>query len=159
MVFLKVVLILTFLLVFYQDVKERLVWWLLFPFIGLICGTLYIFETSFELFLYSILFNSTFVLILLSTIFLYTKFKMRVHIKETIGMGDVLLFFALTCTFSLISFITLFVFSLVLSLLLHLVLSKREIQKTVPLAGYMSLFFAISYLANWSELITNLYSL
>jgi len=84
---------------------------------------------------------------------------MRVHIKETIGMGDVLLFFALTCTFSLISFITLFVFSLVLSLLLHLVLSKREIQKTVPLAGYMSLFFAISYLANWSELITNLYSL
>jgi len=159
MVFLKVVLILTFLLVFYQDVKERLVWWLLFPFIGLICGTLYIFETSFELFLYSILFNSTFVLILLSTIFLYTKFKMRVHIKETIGMGDVLLFFALTCTFSLISFITLFVFSLVLSLILHLVLSKRDIQKTVPLAGYMSLFFAISYLANWSELITNLYSL
>jgi len=159
MIFLKITLILTFLLIFYQDVKERLVWWFLFPIIGLISGILYVFETSFELFLYSILFNSIFILILLTVLYLYTKLKMKIDIKESIGLGDILLFFALTCTFSLISFITLFVFSLILSLLLHLILSKNDAQKTVPLAGYISLFFAISYLANWSELINNLYSL
>ena len=157
--FLKIVLILTFLLIFYQDTKERLVWWFLFPIIGLICGFLYVSETSFELFLYSALFNCAFVLILLSILFLYVRVIMRIQIKETIGLGDVLFFFALTCTFSLVSFITLFVFSLIVSLLLHVILSKKKTTKTVPLAGYMSLFFAISYLANWSGLITHLYSL
>jgi len=147
------------MLVFYQDINERLVWWFLFPIIGLVSGVLFAHQTSLELFLYSILFNSSFILILLSILFLYSKLKMGIHIQEAIGMGDVLLFFALTCTFSLISFITLFVFSLVLSLLLHIVLSKNKPPKTVPLAGYMSLFFAISYLANWTGLITNLYSL
>jgi len=147
------------MLVFYQDIKERLVWWFLFPIIGLTCGLLFAYQTSLELFLYSILFNTAFVLILLSILFLYTRLKMSIPIREAIGMGDILLFFALTCTFSLISFITLFVFSLILSLLLHLILSKRDSQKTVPLAGYMSLFFVISYIANWSGIITNLYSL
>ncbi|MFD0963855.1 hypothetical protein [Pseudofulvibacter geojedonensis] len=84
---------------------------------------------------------------------------MKIHIKEAIGLGDILLFIALTCTFSLVSFITLFVSSLLFSLLLHLISSKGNKEKTVPLAGYMSLFFAISYIAYWSGLITNLYSL
>lgn len=159
MIFLKIVLILTFLLIFYQDSKERLVWWFLFPLISIACGTLYVLETSIELFLFSILFNGIFIIILLLILFLYSKFKIKIHIKEAIGLGDVLLFFALTCTFSLVSFITLFVFSLILSLLIHIVLSKRKVEKTVPLAGYMSLFFAISYIAYWSGLITNLYSL
>jgi len=159
MMFLKIVLILTFLLIFYQDLKERLVYWFLFPLIALICGTIYVYETSLELFLYSTLFNTAFVLILLSILFLYTNLKMGVDIREAIGVGDVFFFFALTCTFSLISFITLFVFSLILSLLLHLILSKSGSKKTVPLAGHMSLFFAISYVANWSGMITNLYSL
>jgi len=159
MIFFKITLIFLFLLIFYQDTKERLVWWFLFPLVGLVCGTLYVFETSFKLFLYSVLFNSVFVLILLSVLFIYTKLKMKTPIRKTIGLGDVLLFLALTCTFSLISFVTLFVFSLILSLLLHLILSKIDLQKTVPLAGYMSLFFAITYLASWTGLITNLYSL
>jgi len=159
MIFLRLILIITFTFILYQDTKQRLVSWFLFPIIGLTCGVMFVYKTSLELFLYSILFNSSFVFILLSVLFLYSKFKMRVHVRETIGLGDVLLFFALTCTFSLISFITLFVFSLILSLLIHIILSKRDSQKTVPLAGHMSLFFAISYLANWSGLITNLYSL
>jgi len=158
MLIIKIILILAFLLVFYQDTKERLVWWFLFPIIGILCGVLNVFETSFELFLYSTLINSAFILVLLTILYLYAKLKMNLAINKTIGLGDVLLFFALTCSFALISFITLFVFSLVFALLLHLLLS-RDKRNTVALAGYMSLFFAISYLAYWLNIITNLYSL
>lgn len=159
MIFIKTILILTFLLIFYQDLKERLVWWFLFPIIGLTTGILYTDQTSIELFSYNILLNIFFVLLLLLIIFIYAKMKLKVRFKETIGLGDILLFIALTCSFSIISFIVLFIFSLILSLALHLILSKMDSQKSVPLAGYMSLFFAIVYLANWSGLTTNLYSL
>jgi hypothetical protein len=37
------------------------------------------------------------------------------------------------------------VFSLVFSLVLHLALQYKNKEKTVPLAGYMSLFFGVVY--------------
>jgi hypothetical protein len=47
--------------------------------------------------------------------------------------------------------------ALVFSLVLHLCLSKFQKTVTVPLAGYISLFFGIVFMGVWSGLINSLY--
>lgn len=156
---LKLVLITSFLVVFWQDVKSREVFWFLFPIIGICCGLLYYLNTITEWFLITIFMNVIFVSILLLVIYLYTKIKLKAAFKASIGSGDILLFVALSFSFSSISFITCFMLSLCFSLAFHLLLKKRDAFKTVPLAGYMSLFFALVYLGSWSGLIDSLYIL
>jgi apolipoprotein N-acyltransferase len=56
-----------------------------------------------------------------------------------------LFFVCIAFSFSIVSFLFLFIFALLFSLLLYLVLKHRQTEKTVPLAGYMSLFFAVVY--------------
>lgn len=157
MIFLKILLVFSFLIVLWQDVQSREVYWFLFPIIGVCCGFLYFLNTMPELFLISIFMNLIFLSILLLVIYLYSKYKLKSSLKTSIGSGDVLLFFALCLSFSSVSFITCFVLSLTFSLVLHLLFKKRDSIKTVPLAGYMSLFFVLVYLGSWTGLIDSLY--
>lgn len=96
-------------------------------------------------------------IVLILVIYLYSKIKLKTSITETFGLGDGLLFFALVFTFSSVSFLTLFVFGLIFSLLVHLVFKNRFKFKTVPLAGYLSLFFAIVYISHWAGIIKSVY--
>jgi hypothetical protein len=157
MIILKIILILSLLIVLWQDVKSREVYWFLFPIIGGCCGFLYFFNSMPELFLISLFMNLIFVSILLLVIYLYSKYKLKSSLKTSIGSGDILLFLALCLSFSSVSFITCFVLSLTFSLVLHLFIQKRDSIKTVPLAGYMSLFFVLVYLGSWTGLIDSLY--
>ena len=152
----KIVLVVLFLIVFYQDIKERQVYWFLFPLIGLCCGFLYYSETLTELFISSTLINAAFVFLLLFVVYLYSRFKLKAPLSESIGSGDILLFFGLVFTYSSVSFIILFICSLIFSLVLHLVIKKNN--TTVPLAGYMSLFFGLTYVAYWFGFINSVYS-
>lgn len=79
--------------------------------------------------------------------------------KNTFGLGDILLFVALAFTFASMSFIIFFIFGLVFSLLLHLLLKHKSKLKTVPLAGYLSLFFSVAYISNWLGFLPTLYIL
>jgi len=142
-----------------QDIKERKVYWFLFPIIALCSGVLLYKNITSDVYYITIGINYFFVLVLIAVIFLYSKFKIKSSIKDTFGLGDGLLFFALTFTFSNISFMILFVFSLIFSLVIHVVLKKHSKFQTVPLAGYMSLFFALSYIGYWSGIITSVYIL
>lgn len=153
----KIILIALFLLVFYQDIKERQVFWFLFPLIGLCCGYLYYAETLVELFISSILINAVFVFLLLFMVYLYSRYKLKTAFSNSIGLGDILLFFGLAFTFSSVSFIVIFISALVFSLVLHLMVKKP--QSTVPLAGYMSLFFGLTYIAYWFGFVNFLYSI
>lgn len=155
---IKIILIITLLITVIQDIKERKVYWFLFPIIGLSAALLHYFKTLPELFFMSLIINAIFILTILSILFLYTKFKLKIKFSNAFGLGDVFLFLALVCSFSSVSFITLFVFAIICSLALHLILKKNN-ETTVPLAGYMSLFFAITYLAHWSGFINSVYSL
>jgi hypothetical protein len=69
------------------------------------------------------------------------------------------LFFALVFSFSSVSFIIIFICSLVFSLVIHLSVKQKSKYKTIPLAGYMSLFFLITYVSYWSGLIGGLYKI
>ncbi|WP_299334902.1 hypothetical protein [uncultured Psychroserpens sp.] len=159
MVILKIILISSFSLIFYQDFRERQVYWFLFPFFGFCSAILFYNSTLPELFYVSIGMNFIFISTLLLIVFLYSKLKLKSNFQEVFGLGDVLLFLALIFSFSTISFLIVFVFSLLFSLLMHLVLKHYSKCQSVPLAGYMSLFFAIIYVSDWIGLTSSLYVL
>jgi len=153
----KITLLILFSIVLYQDVKERLVYWFLFPLIGLCCGFLYYSETLAELFIASILINAVFVFLLLFVVYIYSRLKLKTPIFNSIGLGDILLLFGLAFTFSSVSFIVIFICAIIFSLVLHMVFKRNN--STVPLAGYMGLFFGLTYLAYWLGIINSVYSI
>lgn len=159
MVLIKIILIITFGIIFYQDVKERQVYWFLFPVVALCVAFLFFMETLPELFLTSILLNFFFVFILLAIVFLYARYKLKTKFYNTIGLGDVLLFIALIFTCATISFIIILPAALIFSLLLHLFISKNRSNTTVPLAGYISVFFGITFLSFWFGFINSIYQI
>ena len=155
---LKLILLTAFVSVSYQDLKDRSVYWFLFPAIGICAGILFFMQTSTNLFLETLLFNLLFIGLLLGVIFLYASFKLKMKLSDAFGLGDGLLFVALAFSFAQLTFIIVFVFGLLCSLLLHLVLKKTK-SETVPLAGYMSVFFALAYAAHWMGFLTTVYTL
>jgi|SRR5690606_14356893 len=155
MLAVKVILLFVLGLIFYQDIKERQVYWFLFPLVAICVGVLFFFKTLSELFIMAIALNILFVAILLLAVLLYTKIKLKSN--KAIGLGDVLFFLASAFAFSTISFIVIFIGSLIFSLVLHNALTKSQNTITVPLAGYMSLFFGLTYLAYWFGIIQSVY--
>ncbi|WP_299525244.1 hypothetical protein [Winogradskyella sp.] len=159
MFILKIILLASIGIIFYQDLKERQVYWFLFPVLGLCSALLFYNSTLPELFYVSVSMNFIFIAILLLIIFVYTKVKLKTRFNEALGLGDVLLFFGLVFSFSTVSFIVLFVFSLVFALVLHLVVKQYSKLQSVPLAGYISLFFGVTYILYWSGITNSLYVL
>lgn len=159
MIWIKLLLISTLLFILFQDVKERQVYWFLFPIVGLTSGVLFFTKTIPELFFMAVITNLILVCFLFTIIALYIKYKLKIKFKDAIGLGDLLLFVALTFTFSTFSFIYILVFSLIGALLLHLFLTRNKNNDTVPLAGYVSLFFVLFYFGFWANLTPSLYGL
>ncbi|WP_050807317.1 hypothetical protein [Bizionia argentinensis] len=144
-------------MVLIQDIKDRQVYWFLFPIIGLCSGVLLYQNMLPALFYITIFINFIFIAILVAVVFLYSKIKLKTSISNTFGLGDGLLFLVLAFSFSSISFLILFVFGLIFSLTLHLLLKRKLKQITVPLAGYLSLFFAVTYISYWLGILKSIY--
>jgi hypothetical protein len=143
---LKLLLIGVFILVFFQDGKDRNVYWFLYPLIGVLVFVLQIKAVSIYPALINGSFNLGFVSLLILVCFVYAKLKLKQPLlREVFGLGDILFFVAIAFSFSMVSFLVLFVFALLFSLLLHLILKHRQTDKTVPLAGNMALFFGVVY--------------
>ena len=142
--YLKLLLLLVFTLVLYQDFKSRLVYWFLYPIIGILAFAIQLHSLPLSIALTNLGGNLVFVVLILAVSMIYVRFR-KLDFKNTIGIGDILFFLFIAGTFSIVSFLVLFVFSLLFSLILHLVLSNKNEQSTVPLAGYMSLFFGAVY--------------
>lgn len=157
MLLLKIILTISFGFILYQDIKERQVYWFLFPIVGVCAGFLFFFETLLELFFTAVLLNLVFVSILIFIVFLYSKFKLKTTLNYAFGLGDIFFFFAIACSFSTVSFITIFSCALFFSLLIQIVTKSKN--TTVPLAGYMSLFFGITYLGFWCGIINSVYQI
>lgn len=141
---LKSILILLFFTILYQDCKDRLVYWFLYPLVGILALAIQYFILPVNSILLNVGSNLILVLFLLSVCYVYTRLR-KLEFSNSFGLGDVLFFIFIAFTFSTISFLVLFIFSLFFSLLLHLILSRKDKEKTVPLAGYMSLFFGVVY--------------
>ncbi len=154
---IKLILIASLLYIFFQDFKDREVYWFLFPIVGILTGVLHFNEVLKEVFLLTLIYNVFFVLFIFILTFFYIKLKLKEKFSHVFGYGDLLFFIAITFSFSSFSFIVLFVMSLIFSLSLHLILKNKASQSSVPLAGHMSLFFLFTYLAYWMGVVDSLY--
>lgn len=147
------------LIIFYQDYKERKVSaWALITII-LLGGAIYYIKTLPSLYLLNISTNIGFIFIIVSVLYLYSKFKMKKTINEGIGLGDILFFIALAVSFPIITFLILFSLSLLFSLLLFVILKPSLKQKIAPLAGLQALFLFIILFINLTFNFVNLYAL
>ena len=147
---LKSLLIITFLVVFWQDTRDRLVYWFLYPFIGCLAIGVQFLQIGYVTTLINSAINLVFILLLVSVCYLYSKIIMkRRFVNESIGLGDILIFIFLCFTFATVAFFILFVFALLFSLMLHLYFKKKSINNNVPLAGYIAVFFAAVYLVSF----------
>lgn len=143
---LKLILIVILLFIFYQDTKDRLVYWFLYPLVAILACVLQIKHIGFISAIINAGISLTLILLILVVSALYAAIVTKKRfLNESIGLGDILFFVCLPFTFATISFIVVFVFSLFFSLLLHLTLSSKQTDKTVPLAGYIALFFGMVY--------------
>ncbi len=156
---IKLFLVIIFLLVFKQDYKSRLVSWILYLLIGITSFTLYLSFVPWQLVLANSVFNLCFISVLITILYLYSKLiKRQSLINNSIGIGDVFLFYSLCFLFPIMTFTLLFVFSLLFSLLLHSLLKEKYSQhNSVPLAGYIALFYSIVILFSFFVNSTFLY--
>lgn len=157
-ILVKLLIIICLLIMIYQDIKERAIWWFLFPALLISAGYLHFSNSPEGMLLLVSMFNILILTIILSISFLYVQFKMKMSFfKKAFGTGDLLFFLVLTVAFPTVAFIVILVFSLIFSLALHLLISKQE--QTVPLAGYSALFLIFVYSAHWTGIFKSLYSI
>ncbi|MBC9795842.1 hypothetical protein [Sinomicrobium weinanense] len=168
MLFIKLILIATLAAIFYQDYRSRMVSAFLFPLAASLFGTLHFLHTDRYVFLISCGINMMFIAVILLILYLYTTLKLKKRfINTSFGIGDLWFFVAVGVGFPTVTFAILFVFSVLFALVLHLLFKQKtqspalpgientytftdekmntnkHLKKSVPLAGYMSLFFAL----------------
>lgn len=167
LVILKIIVLMSLMLIFIQDIKHRQVWALLLPVYAVTGGWLFLNSVITDVFLSSIFINLSLVTILFFINFLIAKFILKKSLfKEAIGLGDVLFIIGLAVSFPTISFVNFLVFSLLFSLSVHLLLklfsargnsNNSMLKNSVPLAGYMSIFLIGIYVCNWMGYIDSIY--
>ncbi len=141
-----------------QDFRERAVVWFLFPLLGILLGILHLLQSDLtQLLLFSganmlLITGIILILFLHSTYILRKKF-----INVSLGVGDILFFYAFALGFPTMTFIILFVGSVLFSLLLFFLLKRMHEVHTVPLAGLMSLFLMAVFIMDMFPSTPSLY--
>lgn len=146
------------MLIFYQDLKDRAVNWVLFPGLALLGFLLSMSEVGWESTMMNALFNMGVLTVELSVTFLYFFVKtkqVRGFINIKLGIGDIWMLFALSFSFSPV-FYTLFILTALILSLIFALLGKKN--QTIPLAGYLSLFYFMFLTLNYFALNYNVYT-
>lgn len=126
----------------WQDFKERKVFWFLFPIAMVLFGVVHfrnIREPS--IFFDYLSLNALLVTLIIVLLYGYSRFIAKnKFLNHSLGLGDILFFYAFAAGFPTLTFIFLFTNAVLFSLLSFLVLKKKFRLQTVPLAGFMGLF-------------------
>ncbi len=148
MLFTNLLLTIILIFVFFQDFRKRTIHVVL-PVVLFILA-LVINYYSANLKLVTIVYNLVFVLVNITGLFLYFSLKEKKFVNPIdshIGLGDLVFFIAITPLFNLKPFILFFILGLLFSLILHVGFTFFKHVKTIPLAGYLSLFLIINLVA------------
>jgi len=142
-----------------EDFKERKVHWFLFPTLGILLGVLHYISIPYaKLVGYHILTNSILVTLILGILFLVTQvLRKKPFLDQSLGLGDILFFYAFALGFPTFTFVVLFATSLLFSLLVFLIIKKSRLD-TVPLAGLMSVFLILILVCSLFVETPSLYS-
>jgi hypothetical protein len=142
MLVVNIFLIIILFIIFFQDMKQREISWILVPalFLGFIAKG---FLEKGEVLLKNGMFNVAFVLIqlILLSIYMSIKNKKLTNIINTyLGIGDVLFFIAITAAFSPMNYVLFYVSSIILTLFGFILykLIKQNAKAEIPLAGSMA---------------------
>ena len=139
-IFLDITLVISLLLAFLQDWKDRSIHVFVFVAIAAAAvGKLMLTNFEFEIAAY----NALFVSLVIGLLMLYISLKAGKGVnifKEHFGVGDLVFFFAVTPLFGSRNFILFFITGLVLSALAHLLVLLLKKDSPIPLAGYLSLY-------------------
>ncbi len=153
---IELLIIITLTLITYQDITQRAVIWFLFPLVAVLGGFFYLANTSIiSTALIFISINLSIIFFILLIVWFYSHFKLKKELNTTLGNGDIFLLIGLAFCFPVDTFIITLTSSLILSLILHLLFTKKS---TVPLAGFMSIYYSIFYSAfflGWNPKIFN----
>lgn len=149
---LFLLLLVTTILIFYQDLSTRSVLWFLFPIAGILgiintwLQTGSWLQTATNSFI-----NAGFLLVqfvLLKIFYLIKANGKTALINHGIGLGDILFLLASCCFFSPINFLLFYCSSLLFALATHLLYinlyNGKEYTSSVPLAGYMAVSLIVS---------------
>lgn len=126
----------------FQDFQERKVFWFLFPMAMILFGLVHFMTVEeHEIFLNYVSLNLLLVTLIIILLYGYSRFIAKdKFLNHSLGLGDILFFYAFATGFPTFTFIILFANAILFSLLSFLVLKKKFKQQTVPLAGFMGLF-------------------
>lgn len=160
MVLLKILALAVCGTIAYQDLKDRMVIWVAFPMMALILTSIHLASSGWELVLWFSATNLLLVSGILLLLFLYTEFvSKKKFLNTSLGLGDILFFYAFSLGFPTLTFVILFVGALLFSLFLFLLLKSVQNMETVPLAGFMSLFLIGTMTVSFFIKTPNLYQL
>jgi len=155
---LKMLTIIGFITIAYQDIKDRMVYWVLFPIIGILLSSLYFKQSEFINFIINIGSNIIIVGIIMLLLWIYTKVLRRQDfLNVSLGLGDILFLCAFALGFPTVTFIVLLASCLCFSVLAFVVLNYFVNARTVPLAGFMCLFLSIILLFSNIPGVVSLY--
>lgn len=145
-------------LVVYQDVRERMVHWVLFPILAMAMGYLYSERIGTHQYALMVFANLLLVTSILSILYLYTKYlRGKEFLNVSFGLGDLLFFLAFALGFPTITFLILFTSSILFSLSIFLAMKKINGEKNAPLAGLMSFFLIMIYMISFLPSSPSLY--
>lgn len=141
-------LLTSLLVVFYQDLKFRAVYWWLFPVLAI--GSYFYSSKTISIHEWKI--NFLFIGLQLLGVYLYfcLKNKALVSLKNIeLGLGDILMFLVLALWFTPINFILFFISSL-FSITLIMLLFRLNKSTCIPLAGIQAALLVILIVLNES---------
>lgn len=156
---IKTILFIALIFIFIQDLKERKVYLGLLLLTGGIMGFLHFYNSVNTVFVGSIGINIMVIFVIISILYFYSSLKLKKPINNSLGLGDVFFFLVFAVGFSTESFLILFTFSLIFSLIFYLAVKSRMNYKSVPLAGLQALFISLIFVINWMFNFVNFYAL
>lgn len=160
MIIIKTLVLINLSLIAFQDIKDRLVWWFLFPLLAVFGGFLYLENAVLVVVLASMLINILLLSVILGVVYLYVRFYLRKEfLQQAFGLGDILFLGAFAISFPTISFVIFYLFSVLFSIVMNTLLSRNLVDKTIPLAGFMALFLIGVYLSYWFGFNGSIYRL
>lgn len=147
----------------------RAVYWFMFPALGVLVAFLHLNNVGLSNFLVNSLFNILFIVLILALLLVYIYNRTgKFTYKGSLGIGDILMLFSLCFSFATLSYSLLLVFGLIFSLITHIIIVQyrkyflsrkrsKHPENSVPLAGYLAMYFTLIYLSSWTGLTSNLY--
>lgn len=148
---LKIAICLTLVLILFQDLKSRGIYWFL-PMVLFAFFSYFNYLEFEEVILDIIVYNTSILLLFGSLLMLYFLLRYGKNglqtLKSQVGLGDALFILALTPAFLPQQFILFLTISFALSLLIGLTMMTLKRWNTIPLAGLQSGFLLLLFISN-----------